>query len=58
MTTKQQVKIFMSKRKEGETQAAAAGKAGVSERTGRRIGKCGDELGSSPRRNKTGADIN
>jgi len=35
--TRQQVKVFMSQREEGKTQAAAAAKAGISERTGRRI---------------------
>lgn len=35
--TRQQVKIFMSQRQQGKTQASAAAKAGISERTGRRI---------------------
>ena len=35
--TRQQVKVFMSQREKGNTQAAAAAKAGISERTGRRI---------------------
>lgn len=35
--TRQQVKVFMSQREQGKTQAAAAAKAGISERTGRRI---------------------
>lgn len=35
--TKQQVKVFMSQRKQGKTQTAAAATAGMSESTGRRI---------------------
>ena len=35
--TTQQVKVFMSQRKQGKTQVAAAAKAGISERSGRRI---------------------
>ena len=36
---KQQVRVYMSNRKEGQTQETAAAKAGFSERTGRRIEK-------------------
>src|SRR5690554_6342420 len=35
--TEQQVRVYMSQRKLGKTQTAAAAKAGVSERTARRI---------------------
>lgn len=35
--TQQQVKVYMSQRSEGKDQVTAAAKAGVSERTGRRI---------------------
>ncbi len=35
--TQQQVRLYMTHRKQGETQAQASAKAGVSERTGRRI---------------------
>lgn len=35
--TKQQVRVYMSQRKQGRAQVAAAAKAGVSERTARRI---------------------
>jgi len=35
--TEQQVKVFMDERKAGKGQVAAAAKAGISERTGRRI---------------------
>ena len=35
--TQQQVRLYMSHRKQGEAQASASAKAGVSERTGRRI---------------------
>lgn len=35
--TKQQVKVFMSQRKQGKTQVAAAARAGISERSARRI---------------------
>ena len=35
--TKQQVKVFMDERSSGKNEATAAAKAGISERTGRRI---------------------
>lgn len=35
--TKQQVRVYMKQRQQGSTQAVAAAKSGVSERTGRRI---------------------
>ncbi len=35
--TQQQVKLYMTHRKQGDTQALASAKAGVSERTGRRV---------------------
>jgi len=35
--TQQQVRLYMSHKKQGEAQASASAKAGVSERTGRRI---------------------
>jgi len=35
--TRQQVNISMPKQAQGKTQAAAAAKAGISERSGRRI---------------------
>jgi hypothetical protein len=35
--TAQQVRLYMEHRKQGETQAAASAKAGLSQRTGRRI---------------------
>ena len=35
--TQQQVRLYMSQRKQGEAQASASAKTGVSQRTGRRI---------------------
>ena len=35
--TTQQVRLYMTHRKQGETQATAGAKGGMSERTGRRI---------------------
>lgn len=54
--TKQQVRVYMSQRKRGDTQVAAAAKAGLSERTARRIEQ--DETGGhqAPRRWRTRAD--
>jgi hypothetical protein len=40
--TRQQVKVFMNSREKGMNQVAAAAKAGISERTGRRIERDGD----------------
>jgi phage terminase small subunit len=42
--TKQQVRVFMAQRSDGKTQTAAAAKAGISERTARRI-DAGQQLG-------------
>jgi hypothetical protein len=54
--TRQQVKVFMSQRERGKTQAAAAAKAGISERTGRRIEREGDKPERSARHWRTRND--
>jgi transposase InsO family protein len=54
--TKQQVRVYMSQRKLGKTQAAAAAKAGVSERTARRIDKGKAGAGPTPRHWRTRED--
>ncbi len=54
--TRQQVKVFMTQREEGRTQAAAAAKAGISERTGRRIERGGGKRDSSTRHWRTRND--
>jgi len=44
--TEQQVKVFMDETTSGKSQVAAAAKAGISERTGRRIERVsGSSLG-------------
>ena len=55
--TTQQVKLYMTHRKRGDSQAAAAAKAGVSERTGRRVetGKHGPQ-DKAPRHWRTRKD--
>jgi len=54
--TKQQVRVFMAQRSNGKTQAAAAAKAGISERTARRI-DAGQRLdGAKPRHWRTRQD--
>lgn len=45
-----QVKIYMTERTEGKTQETSAAKAGISERSGRRIEKDGLQLGRKHRR--------
>lgn len=54
--TKQQVKVFMDQREDGRSQAAAAAKAGISERTGRRIEQEGADRGRKPREWRTRDD--
>ena len=54
--TKLQVKVFMSQREDGKTQAAAAAKAGISERTGRRIERGGSKHGNKSRHWRTRDD--
>jgi len=54
--TRQQVKIFMSQREQGKTQAAAAAKAGISERTGRRLEGTGTRPAGNPRHWRTRND--
>jgi DNA-binding XRE family transcriptional regulator len=54
--TRQQVKVFMSQREAGKTQAAAAAKAGISERTGRRIEREGFKPEPKTRRWRTRND--
>jgi len=54
--TKQQVKVFMEQRDKGQNQAAAAAKAGISERTGRRIEREGASRGRKPRDWRTRSD--
>ena len=45
--TTQQVRLYMTQRNQGNTQAGASAKAGVSERTGRRM-EIGDVTPSAP----------
>ena len=54
--TKQQVKVFMDERTSGKSQVAAAAKAGISERTGRRIEQQGGVGGRTPRHWRTRRD--
>ena len=54
--TKQQVKVFMDERESGKSQVAAAAKAGISERTGRRIEREGAGRGRKPRHWRTRPD--
>lgn len=54
--TKQQVKVFMDERKAGRSQVAAAAKAGISERTGRRIEQEGGVGSRKPRHWRTRQD--
>ena len=54
--TKQQVKVFMEQRKAGKNQVAAAAKAGISERSGRRIEREGGGRGRKPRHWRTRPD--
>jgi len=53
--TEQQVKVFMDERKAGKGQVAASAKAGISERTGRRIEREG-RRGRKPRHWRTRND--
>jgi transposase InsO family protein len=48
--TDQQIRLYMNERNEGQTQTTAAAKAGVSERTGRRIDTGELSTQSKPRR--------
>lgn len=54
--TQQQVKVFMDQRQAGKNQATAAAKAGISERTGRRIEREGSTRGRKPRHWRTRTD--
>jgi len=54
--TRQQVKIFMSQREQGKTQAAAAAKAGISERTGWRLEGTSTRPAGNPRLWRTRTD--
>jgi len=54
--TKQQVKVFMVNRASGANQVAAAAKAGISERTARRIERQGSGRGSKSRQWRTRND--
>jgi transposase InsO family protein len=54
--TKQQVKVFMDERRSGKSQSCAAAKAGISERTGRRIEREGGRQGRKPRHWRTRKD--
>lgn len=54
--TKQQVRVFMAERADGKTQTAAAAKAGISERTGRRIDAGKPVGGTKPRTWRTRPD--
>ncbi len=54
--TKQQVKVFMDERASGKSQVAAAAKADISERTGRRIERGGGRRGRKPRHWRTRQD--
>lgn len=54
--TTQQAKVFMDERKSGKSQVAAAAKAGISERTGRRIEREGGAGGRKPRHWRTRPD--
>jgi len=54
--TKQQVRVFMAQRSNGKTQTAAAAKAGISERTARRIDAGQRPDGARPRHWRTRQD--
>lgn len=54
--TKEQVSIYMDKRSKGATQAVAAAKAGISERTARRVDKGDSGAGPKKRRGRTRPD--
>ena len=54
--TEQQVNVFMQERKLGKTQVQAAAKAGISERTSRRIERAGGVRGHKPRHWRTRDD--
>ncbi|MCC5858212.1 MAG: IS21 family transposase [Ectothiorhodospiraceae bacterium] len=54
--TKQQVRVFMAHRAGGKTQSTAAAKAGISERTGRRIDAGNPVGGAKARHWRTRAD--
>ena len=54
--TKQQVKLFMDERASGKGQVAAAAKAGISERTSRRIEREGGKRGRKSRHWRTRTD--
>lgn len=54
--TKQQVKVFMDERASGKTQVVAAAKAGICERTGRRIERAGGVGGCQSRHWRTRND--
>lgn len=49
--TDQQIRLYMEERNQGRTQQAAAAKAGLSERSARRIDKGEVTIGSKPKRN-------
>lgn len=54
--TRQQVRVFMAKRSNGKTQRVAAAKAGISERTARRIDAGQQVGGGKPRHWRTRQD--
>lgn len=54
--TRQQVRVFMAQRTKGQTQTAAAARAGISERTARRIDAGESVGGAKPRRWRTRRD--
>lgn len=54
--TKEQVNIYMDKRSKGATQAVAAAKAGISDRTARRVDKGDSGAGPKKRRGRNHPD--
>jgi len=54
--TRQQVKIFISQQEQGKTHASAVAKAGISERTGRRLEGTGTRPARNPRHWRTRND--
>ena len=54
--TKQQVRVFMAQRSNGQTQTLAAAKTGISERTARRIDADTPVAGGKPRHWRTSED--
>lgn len=54
--TEQQVRVYMSQREDGRTQQSAAARAGLSERTARRLEREGGRRSKTPRHWRTRAD--